>query len=731
MDMTIDQQVALDEALVPHTSRLRIGKSNFRLRSDITSKESTLQLVYEVLRLTPFYKAFLVTTDVSEIYMQEFWATATVHHHSIRFKMDNRKRIVNLEYFREMMRICPRLPGQTFDDLPFEEEILAFLRFLGHNGEIRKLTDVNINKLHQPWRSFAAVINKCLSGKSTGYDSLQLSQAQILWGMYHKKNVEFAYLMWEDFVCQVEHKDAKKSNEMYYPRFTKVIIHYFMTKDPSIPRRNKVNWHYVRDDQMFTTIKLVSRHQNTQQFGVMLPIKITNDDIRNSEAYKEYYAVASGAAPPKTKASFRKTKSSSDTTITPPTTAGTRLSTSAKGKQPVKASKAKRLTVLSEVAMTEAEQLKLAIKRSLQQTHISQASGSGADEGTCIIPGVPNVPTEESDEEISWKSSDDDDDDDVDEGSDDQDEGNDDDQDEGDDDDDQDTDDEDDEGNDDANLGLNVGSEEGQDSEDDEDELYRDVNPDGQPQSSSMSSQFVTSMLNPTPDAGIDSLFKTTSQMDVPAPTTVASLTLSAPTLTLPTIPTSSQVQQAPTPITTAPSTLLQDLPNFCSFFGFNHRLKTLEANFSEFVQTNQFAEAVSFILGIVQRYMDQWMNEAVKTVNEQLEDQVFTRSSNSSKTSYVVAPDLSEMELKNILIKKMERNKSIHRSDEQRNLYKALVEAYESDKIILDTYRDIVTLKRCRDDDADKDEEPSAGSDRGSKRRREGKEPESTSAPK
>nr|GEU99924.1 hypothetical protein CTI12_AA250730 [Tanacetum cinerariifolium] len=118
MDMTIDQQVALDEALVPYASRLRIGKSNFRLRSDITSKESTLQLVYDVLRLTPFYKAFLVTADVPEIYMQEFWATATVHHHSIRFKMDNKKRIVNLEYFREMMHICPRLPGLKYVDRP-------------------------------------------------------------------------------------------------------------------------------------------------------------------------------------------------------------------------------------------------------------------------------------------------------------------------------------------------------------------------------------------------------------------------------------------------------------------------------------------------------------------------------------------------------------------------------------------------------------------------------------
>nr|GFA61419.1 hypothetical protein [Tanacetum cinerariifolium] len=147
MDMTIDQQVALDEALVSHASRLRIGKSNFH---------------------------------VPEIHMQEFWATATVHHHSVHFKMNKKKRIVNLEYFREIMHICPRLPSQTFDELPFKEEILAFLRYLGHSGEIKKITDININKLHHLWRSFATFNNKCLSGKSTGYDSLRLSQAQIL-----------------------------------------------------------------------------------------------------------------------------------------------------------------------------------------------------------------------------------------------------------------------------------------------------------------------------------------------------------------------------------------------------------------------------------------------------------------------------------------------------------------------------------------------------------------------
>nr|GEW07675.1 hypothetical protein [Tanacetum cinerariifolium] len=669
MDMTIDQQVALDEALIPHESGLRIGKSvsgHNRCSKDLHA--GIMGNCHGII--TPYGSR---------------WTT----------------------------------------------------RNILHNEKIRRLTDVNINKLHQPWRSFAAIINKCLSGKSTGYDSLRLrlSQAQILWGLYHKRNVDFAYLLCKDFIYQVEYNDAKKSNEMYYPRFTK--------------------------------------------FGAMLPIELTNEDIKNSEAYKEYYAVAIGAAPPKTKASVRKKKSSSDTTVTPPTAAaGSRLSTSAKGKQPAKASKAKSLIVLSEVAMTKAEQLKLATKKSLQQTHISQASGSGADEGTGIITRVPDVPTEESDEEISWKSSDEEDDD----GDDDQDEGDDDDDQDKGNDDDQDSDEEgeefihpklrihdeeetkdkesfdpiaktpensDDEGNDEENLSLNVGREEGQDEDDDEDKLYRDVTINLEGRVVQMANVHTTQEFEDTRVT----LTPITSQLDVQVLTTVAPLTLSTPTLTLSTVATISTVPQAPTPPTTTLSTLLQDLPNFGSLFGFDHRLKTLEANFSEFMQTNQFAGAIFSILGIVQRYMDQRMNEAVKiikeqvkeqvkvqvskillkiekTVNEQLEVKVLTRSSNSSKTSYAVIADLSEMELNKILIEKIEGNKSIHRSDEQRNLYKALVEAYESNKIILDTYRDTVTLKRRHDDDdVDKDQEPSSGSDRGSKRQRERKKPESTSA--
>ncbi|GJS18620.1 hypothetical protein Tco_0413092 [Tanacetum coccineum] len=406
MEISIADQIALDDALVAPADRLKIGKCNLRLSSDVTSKEATLQVVYDVLKLTPFYKAFQVTADAPEIYMQEFWASAYVHNRSVRFKMNNKKHILGLDQFRDILQICPKVGNKKFEEPPLEKEILAFLASLGHSGDIRKITDVNVNKLHQPWRSFAAIINKCLSGKPS-YDSLRLSQAQILWGMYNKKNVDYAYLLWEDFIFQIENKNTKKGNAMYYPRFTKLVVNFVMEKDPSIPRRNKVNWHYARDDPMFTTINVISRNEDTQLYGAILPTELTNEDIRISESYKEYHAIASGKIPPKTKGS--KKKADTDTTIKmkPPTVPKEKKEKkSGKGKQ-----KTTELETISEADLTEAEQLKIITKRSRQETHSSHASGSGADEGTGVTPGVPDAPAYDSEDDISWKSSDDDQDD--------------------------------------------------------------------------------------------------------------------------------------------------------------------------------------------------------------------------------------------------------------------------------------------------------------------------------
>ncbi|GJZ30085.1 hypothetical protein Tco_0575132 [Tanacetum coccineum] len=119
------QQTKLDLELVPKENRLDIGKCNGRIPRGLKPKKETFQVVLDALALTPCYPAFLITANVPE-----------VRHY--------------------------------------------ILRDLGHTGVINSLNDVVIYQMHQPWRTFAAIINRILSGKTSGLEKLRLSRAQIL-----------------------------------------------------------------------------------------------------------------------------------------------------------------------------------------------------------------------------------------------------------------------------------------------------------------------------------------------------------------------------------------------------------------------------------------------------------------------------------------------------------------------------------------------------------------------
>ncbi|GKD14693.1 hypothetical protein Tco_1199100, partial [Tanacetum coccineum] len=201
----------MDDELVAPENHLKIGKCNLRLSFNLKSKEPTLQVALDALKFTLFYNAFEITADVPEIYMQEFWVTVFRHHSSLRFKLNGKSHTINVDNFRDMVKICPKLPGQEFEEPPLEEEILSFIRDLGHTCEIKFLSDANVNHMHQPWRSFAAIINKCLSGKTIALESLRLSRVQILWGMYHTKTIDYVYLLWEDLVYQVEKRILRRT----------------------------------------------------------------------------------------------------------------------------------------------------------------------------------------------------------------------------------------------------------------------------------------------------------------------------------------------------------------------------------------------------------------------------------------------------------------------------------------------------------------------------------------
>ncbi|GJY12058.1 hypothetical protein Tco_0381367 [Tanacetum coccineum] len=114
------------------------------------------------------------------------------------------------------------------------------------------------------------------------------------------------------------------------------------------------------------------------------------------------------------------------------------------------------------------------------------------------------------------------------------------------------------------------------------------------------------------------------------------------------------------------------------------------------------------------------------RNVTKSLEAAVLAKSSSQPKSTYEAATSLSEFELTKILMDKIEEHKSYLRADYKRELYDALVKSYNTEKDLFVTYGEIFSLKRSQDD-KDKDQDPSAGSDRGTKRRKSSKNAESS----
>ncbi|GKC79147.1 hypothetical protein Tco_1129921 [Tanacetum coccineum] len=271
------EQIAKDNALVAPENRRAIGKCNMRVDPKMKiPSETTYQVVMDSLAISLCYPAFLITSDVPTIYMHKFWHTVYKHGSSYRFKIENKKFAINVEVFGEILNICPRIEGQEFTDPPYEEEALSFIRHLDRQQR----------------------------GKEERQDGI---------------------------------------------------------------------------------LKFVSKHEEVQVYGALMPQEMKNPEMSSEDT--------------PTRKSSRIKRSAK---VSP---------TKFKKKAPAKDDTGKGLKVLSEVALSEEEQLNEVLKRSRKDTHSSQASDSGAgtDKGTFSKPGVPDVPKDDSESEIeTWGDSNDD-----------------------------------------------------------------------------------------------------------------------------------------------------------------------------------------------------------------------------------------------------------------------------------------------------------------------------------
>ncbi|GJS31006.1 hypothetical protein Tco_0491626 [Tanacetum coccineum] len=172
---------ARDEQWVPSVERVKISSTNIILETTIPLKEETLQVVIDMIKNSICLKAFTISADVLEIFMQQFWYTIKKVKYSdfYEFLLANKKCIVNAEVFRIILDICPRVEGVDFTDVPNDDTTLTFLINLGYKGLLNRYTNMFVDHMHQPWRTLAAIFNKFLYGKTMSNNKIKKSRIDI------------------------------------------------------------------------------------------------------------------------------------------------------------------------------------------------------------------------------------------------------------------------------------------------------------------------------------------------------------------------------------------------------------------------------------------------------------------------------------------------------------------------------------------------------------------------
>ncbi|GJW32714.1 retrovirus-related pol polyprotein from transposon TNT 1-94 [Tanacetum coccineum] len=145
-----------------------------------------------------------------------------------------------------------------------------------------------------------SMINMCLTGKTAAYDRPRHLVLQILWGIIHRSNIDYAERIWEEFVQSIQtfltdrknlataSRGKKKTDLLLIPniRVTELIIHHLRTKHNIHPRTGSP-LHYSHDENVLNTLRFVGK-DGREIFGMPIPDALLTDEIKGTPYY-EYY----------------------------------------------------------------------------------------------------------------------------------------------------------------------------------------------------------------------------------------------------------------------------------------------------------------------------------------------------------------------------------------------------------------------------------------------------------
>ncbi|GKF36340.1 hypothetical protein Tco_0113098 [Tanacetum coccineum] len=104
------------------------------------------------------------------------------------------------DILRDALDITSTNDNNPFGAPPLSDTVIEYVNTLGYPCTLRNVSAMSVNALYQPWRAVFSMINMCLTSKTDGYDRPRHLVLQILWGIIHRSNIDYAERIWEEFV---------------------------------------------------------------------------------------------------------------------------------------------------------------------------------------------------------------------------------------------------------------------------------------------------------------------------------------------------------------------------------------------------------------------------------------------------------------------------------------------------------------------------------------------------
>ncbi|GJY53759.1 hypothetical protein Tco_0445423 [Tanacetum coccineum] len=224
-----------DELILPFSAWLPVGKGNLILDLQKLQKNPIFRISVDILQNTNFFKAFTASANLPTIYIQQFWNTLVQDAKTrvYSFQLDEQWFTLNVDLLRKALEITP-------------------VDFKPPSAHPIKSPPA------RPGEVILSLINQCLTGKTSSNDKPRHPILQMLWGIAISSNVDYAELLWEEFVQAIQTFFTHRANlniptkkptphVIPYCRFTKLII-FYLGSEHNIHRRPGSPVHVTGDD---------------------------------------------------------------------------------------------------------------------------------------------------------------------------------------------------------------------------------------------------------------------------------------------------------------------------------------------------------------------------------------------------------------------------------------------------------------------------------------------------